>query len=297
MDGPNLPLNEPEVWVAQDGTREWHGRSLLNVPWSVYEGDATQVLRHLPRDHFACVVTSPPYFWLRDYGADGQIGKERRVEEYVCAIADVMDEVHRVLRPDGSLFLNMGDTYYSGKGKSHGTDPKSRARRFGLRAVDESGGLGIGLRPKTIIGVPWRVAVEMMRRKWVLRSPIIWHRKNCLPEYVTDRPKRSYEFVFMFVKGRRYYYNAKALASIDQEDMWTIPARPKPTNGLSTAPFPDELVVRCLDLGCAAGGAVLDPFAGSGTALRVALESGRPAVGIDLARDCCEYMVSQLRQV
>lgn len=144
-----------------------------------------------------------------------------------------------------------------------------------MRAVDKSGGLGIGLRSKTIIGIPWRVAIEMT-------------------ESVKDRPRRSYEYVFMFTKHRRYYFNRSVLQKEKVEDMWTIAARPKPTNGIDTAPFPDELVQRCLDIGCPPDGAVLDPFAGSGTTLRVALQSGRSATGIDLNPEFCTYMVDIL---
>jgi len=191
--------------------------------------------------------------------------------------------------------LNLGDTYYSGKGKSHGEDPKSAKRRFGLRAVDKSGGLGINLRPKSIIGIPWRVAIEMARRKWVLRSAIIWHRKSALAEAVLDRPRRSYENIFMFAKTRNYYFNRKALKDVSiEEDVWTIKARPKNTPGLQTAPFPQELVERCLDIACPPKGIVLDPFAGSGTTLRTALKSGRSAVGVDLHPAFCKYMVKEL---
>jgi hypothetical protein len=136
----------------------------------VYLGDALTVLKRLPPDHFDCVITSPPYYWLRDYGVEGQIGHEETVVEYVDALADVMDEVRRVLKNQGLVFLNIADTYYSGKGKSHGVDKKSAKRRFGLRAVDKSGGVGIGIRPKSIIGIPWRVAMEVARRRWVVRS-------------------------------------------------------------------------------------------------------------------------------
>ncbi len=267
------------------------------VEWAVYCGDAGSVLRELPDNAYSCVVTSPPYYWLRDYGVDGQIGQEETVSEYVSAIADVMDQVYRVLKRDGLLFLNLGDTYYSGKGESQGEDPKSKKRRFGLRAVDKSGGLGIGLRPKTLIGIPWRVAMEMSARRWTLRSAIIWHRKGRLNEAVRDRPRRSYEYIFMFAKDRRYHFNRQALVSQNiDEDMWTIVARPKATNGIDTAPFPDELVQRCLDIGCQVGGRVLDPFAGGGTTLRIAIQSGRPADGIDLNPDFCEYMAESLRR-
>ena len=153
----------------------------------------------------------------------GQIGHEESVSAYVDAIANIMDEVYRTLTDDGLLFLNLGDTYYSGKGKSHGTDPKSSKRRFGLRAVDKSGGLGIGLRPKSTIGIPWRVALEMAKRNWVVRSAIIWHRKHALIEAVRDRPRRSYENIFMLAKSRRYFFNRPALRDVVvEEDVSTL---------------------------------------------------------------------------
>lgn len=263
------------------------------VQWKVYNGDSLTVLRNFNAESFDCVITSPPYFWLRDYDVDGQIGLEDTVSEYVEAIAAVMDEVYRVLRRDGTLFLNLGDTYYSGKGKSHGQDKKSSKRRFGLRAVDKSGGLGIGIKPKSLIGIPWRVVLEMIHRGWVLRSPIVWYRKNSLPEYVRDRPKRSYENVFMFVKHRKYFFNRDVLEAEEQEDMWTIEARPKGTH-LGTAPFPDELVQRCLDVGCPPLGRVLDPFAGGGTTLRVAAKTGRDVTGIELNPEFCLHIQSEM---
>lgn len=274
----------------------WHGDNANGASWYVYQGDSAKVLKTLPPEHYHCIITSPPYFWLRDYNVSGQIGHEETVTDYVEAIAAVMDESYRVLRKDGLLFLNLGDTYYSGKGKSHGVDPKSAKRRFGLRAVDKSGGLGIGLRPKSTIGVPWRVAVEMAKREWVLRSAIIWHRKHALIEAVKDRPRRSYENIFMFAKNRSYFFNRAALRDVVvEEDVWTISARPKGTNGVDTAPFPDELVERCLALGCPERGIVLDPFAGAGTTLRVAVKTGRSATGIDLNPLFCQYMIDQLR--
>jgi len=283
--------------VAPASVLERSDRSSQGISWRVYCGDARVVLSSLSAESFDCAVTSPPYYWQRDYSVDQQIGREETVQGYVDAICAVMDEVKRVLKPQGTLFLNLGDTYYSGKGESQGIDRKSKARRFGLRAVDKSGGLGIGLRPKTIVGVPWRVALEMETRGWILRSPIVWDRQYCLPEYVRDRPRRRYEYVFMFVKSRRYYFDRGPLESVDEEDMWTISARPKPTNGLNTAPFPDELVERCLGIGCPPSGQVLDPFAGAGTTLRVAVASGRPATGIDLSLECCEYMATQLSKL
>lgn len=288
-----LKLNVEET---TDFPEKITGLTLDGVPWAVYNGNALDVLRQFPDKSFNCVITSPPYFWLRDYKVDDQIGLEDTVTEYVEAISSVMDEVYRVLTKDGVLFLNLGDTYYSGKGQSHGVDKKSSKRRFGLRAVDRSGGLDIGVKPKSLIGIPFRVATKMIGRQWVLRSSIIWYRKHSLPESVKDRPKRSYENIFMFVKHRNYYFDRSPLEDAEQEDMWTIVARPK-ANGLGTAPFPDELVQRCLNIGCPQNGKVLDPFAGAGTTLRVAVQSRRPATGIDLNPDFCAYMVKELRKL
>ena len=270
--------------------KNWSGITSKGKKWTVHLGDAASILKTYPDNTFDCIITSPPYYWLRDYGVEGQLGKEWKVADYVKAIADVMDQVKRVLSPQGILFLNIGDTYYSGKGESQGIDKKSRKRRFGLRAVDAS---GLGLPQKSLIGIPWRVALEMIDRDWVLRSSIIWDRLHTLPESVRDRPGKTYEYIFMFVKSRKYYFNQEALNG-QKDDIWTIKARPKPTPGISTAPFPDELVQKCLDIGCPPGGTVLDPFAGSGTTLRVALQTNREAIGIEIHPDFCRYIVEHL---
>ena len=239
------------------------------------------------------MVTSPPYFWLRDYGVDGQIGLEKTVSEYVEAVCEVFEQVHRVLKRDGLAFLNLGDTYYSGKGEPKAPDKKSSKRRFGLRVVDRSGGLGIGIQRKSLIGVPWRVGIELMRRSWVLRSTIIWHRDNRLPEFVRDRPSRSYEYIFMLARDRRYHFDSLPLIDMNvEEDVWTISAHSK--GSLETAPFPDELVRRCLKIGCKENGVVLDPFMGSGTTVEVAMEQGHFGVGIDLNGDFCAHVAEKL---
>lgn len=275
---------------------EFRGSSLSNE-WRLFEGPAKEALNLLDDECIDCVITSPPYFWLRDYQVDGQIGLEDSVDGYVVNLTDVMTQVYRVLKKEGVLFLNIGDTYYSGKGKSHGVDKKSSKRRFGLRAVDKSGGLGIGLQRKSVIGVPWRVAIKMCQQNWVLRSPIIWHRDKCLPESVRDRPKRGYEYIFMFVKARKYYFNRDGLPNdARSEDVWRIPARPKNGN-LNTAPFPDELVEQCLAVGCAPKGKVLDPFCGSGTTLKVSLQKGYSTVGIELNPEFCAFIRKTLSNI
>lgn len=283
-----------ETRPLEHAISEWSGE-FGERKWTLYSGSASEALGFVPTESVHCVVTSPPYFWLRNYGVQGQIGREDTVQSYVESIARVMAEVFRVLRRDGLLFLNLGDTYYSGKGQSQGVDRKSSKRRFGLRAVDRSGGLGIGLQRKSAIGIPWRVALRMCEEKWVLRTPIIWHREKCLPEAVKDRPRRAYEYIFMFAKSRHYHFNRQGLPDDGvSEDVWTIPARPKGNGALDTAPFPDELVARCLTVGCPEGGTVLDPFCGSGTTLRVALRRGCDTIGIDLNPKFCEHVAAEL---
>jgi DNA modification methylase len=247
----------------------------------------------MPENHFNCIVTSPPYFWQRDYEEPQQIGLERTIDAYVEVMAGVMDEVYRVLAKDGLLFLNLGDTYYSRKGEPKGKDRKNWARRFGVRAVDVK---GLGVPRKTAIGIPWRVAIQMIQRGWTLRSPIVWRRKGSQPEPTAkDRPWRTYEMVFMFSKRATYRFYREALGG--EEDVWTIPTHSKNTNKSLTAFFPDRLVARCLNIGCVPGGRVLDPFAGTGTVLRAALASGRPAVGIELSERFCKVMAESLRKM
>ena len=285
-------LHDPETGSE---VTKWHGQ--VPMPWQLFCGQALQALGFLDDSSVDCVVTSPPYFWLRDYQVEGQIGLEDSVEDYVNAVADVMDEIFRVLKPTGTLFLNVGDTYYSGKGRPHGADRKSSKRRIGLRAVDKSGGLGIGLQRKSVIGVPWRLAIEMCERQWVLRSPIVWRRTMSLREPVRDRPSRGYEHVFFFVKSRHYFFDKGNLPQDGTEDVWTISARTKLNGAKETAPFPDELVTQCLAVGCPPGGTVLDPFCGSGTTMRVALESEHPAIGIELSDSFCQYIRSELARL
>ena len=302
---PALPgrynMNNLYTIKGINAENRWNGKFADGQRWAIYCGSADDIIKKLDRESVDCVITSPPYFWLRDYGVSGQIGREKTVDEYVKALSSVVSQAKRVLKPEGLMFLNIGDTFYSGKGESQGQDVKNKKRRFGLREVDKSGGLGIGLQRKSLIGIPWRVAIDLMANGWALRSSVIWHRKNRLPEPVKDRPGRSYEYVFILAKSRRYYFNKSALYGYDlenrydlEEDLWTIEVQPNPANGLNTAPFPDRLVERCLKIGCPAGGVVLDPFLGSGTTIRVALSKGYSGVGIELNRDFCKFAVESV---
>lgn len=271
----------------------WKGQTQAGCLWSVLRGDAKTELDKLPSSQFDCVVTSPPYYWQRDYDVEGQIGKEPRIQDYVDAIVDVMSVVRRVMKKDGVLFLNLGDTYYSGKGEPKGKDRKNRARRFGLRAVDAS---GLGVPRKTIIGMPWRIAIAMINQGWTLRAPIVWRRTGSIPEPTAhDRPWRTHEMVFMFSRSPKYHFDRQALGA--EEDIWDIPDRPRTSNGLHFAAFPDALVRRCLSCGCPDSGQILDPFAGTGTVLRVGLELGHNVTGIDINPNFCKFMAKELDQL
>jgi DNA modification methylase len=248
--------------------------------------DTLSALKKLPSNTFNTVVTSPPYYWVRDYGISGQIGHEDTVEEYVNVLVEIFDEVHRVLHPEGVFYLNIGDTYYSGNGQPHGRDPRSPSRNFmrqKLRAVDRS---GWNIPKKSLIGVPWKIAFAMQEKGWTLRSDIIWNRINAFVEPTArDRPYRQYEHLFLFSKSRFYSYDRASLG--EDEDVWTIPIeRDKRID--HNAAFPAELVARCILTGSPLGGFILDPFVGSGTTLEVALKLERHAIGIDLSPRYCQ---------
>lgn len=246
----------------------------------VINSDALIALKELPSDTFHTVVTSPPYFWARDYGDDDQIGHEDSIKEYVESLTKIFNEVKRVLHPEGVFYLNIGDTYYSGNGQPHGRDPRSPSRDFmrkKFRAVDRP---GWDIPKKSLIGVPWQVAFAMQKEGWTLRSDIIWNRINAFVEPTArDRPYRQYEHIFMFSKNRFYSYDRTALGA--EEDVWIISIE-RGNEIDHSAAFPKELVKKCLLTGSPPGGYVLDPFLGSGTTISVALELGRHVVGIEL---------------
>jgi len=272
--------------------REIRGTAPRAAEWRILNGDVLAALDSLEPTSVNCVVTSPPYYWQRDYEVDGQIGHEHTIDGYVDAMKAVFRGVHRVLAEDGTLFLNLGDTYYSAKGKPHGRDDKHNGRqmmRRHLRAVD---GPGLGLPRKSLIGIPWRVALALQSDGWTLRSAVLWERPGTLPEPTAhDRPWRTYEHVFVFSKGPRYFFDRRGLKG--DEDIWRIVARPK-NPGSHFAPYPRELVERCLDVGCKPGGVVLDPFVGSGTTMLAALSRKSPAVGIDLKPEYCDFIVERI---
>lgn len=172
---------------------------------TLHHGDSLAVLREMPDQSVDCCVTSPPYFGLRDYGEPGQYGLEPSPAEYVETMRVLFAEVRRVLADDGTLWLNIGDTYYSGKGAAVGPDKKQPARRGYVRPVDKSG--ADWAQPKNLLGIPWRVAFALQDDGWVLRNDIIWAKPNAMPESVTDRLSTRHEHLFMLSKSRRYWFD------------------------------------------------------------------------------------------
>ena len=250
-------------------------------------GDSAKMLATLPSEVFNVAVTSPPYFWVRDYGFEGQIGHELTVDEYVDALMGVFNQVKRTIHPEGVFFLNIGDTYYSGNGQPHGRDPKCSSRDFlrkKVRPVDVS---GWDIPKKSLIGIPWKVAFAMQECGWTLRSAIIWNRLNAFVEPTArDRPYRQYEFVFMFSKQRFYSFDRSKLV---EEDVWNIPIE-RNRRANHSAAYPTELVRRCIEVGSPPGGHVLDPFVGSGTTVLAAMQLERNVVGIDMAEDYINHV-------
>jgi DNA modification methylase len=176
---------------------------------TLYHGDSLAVLSTLPDQSVNCCVTSPPYFGLRDYGEEGQYGLESSPAEYIETMRAVFAEVRRVLADDGTLWLNVGDSYYSGRGAATGQDAKNSARRFGVRSVDKGG--ADWAKPKDLLGIPWRMAFALQDDGWTLRNDIVWAKPNAMPESVRDRLSCTHEHVFMLAKARRYWFELDAI--------------------------------------------------------------------------------------
>ncbi len=279
-------IGAPEPYASGQGDN--------STAWKLYQGDAREVLRKLPSGAVNTAVTSPPYYWQRDYDVDGQFGLEPTIDGFVENLRETFSELKRVLADDGTFWLNLGDTYYNAKGRPHGEDEKHRKRRMtGLRAVD---GPGLGLPRKSLIGIPWRVALALQQDGWILRAPIVWERRTAIPEPTAkDRPHRKYEFMFLFSKSVRYYFDRDGLAG--EEDVWHIePERRTRARGTHYAPYPRSLVERCLNAGCPAGGVVLDPFVGGGTTMYVAQKMGRSSIGIDLNPVFCDLIAKEMER-
>src|SRR6202522_2565461 len=178
----------------------------LKAEGQIIVGDTLEELKKFPDETFQCCVTSPPYWGLRDYGIPGQIGAEMKVEDYITKVVQVFHEVKRTMKSDGTFWLNIGDGYTSGGRTWRDSDKKKKGRGMDYRAPTPE-----GLKPKDLIGVPWRVAFALQADGWYLRSDIVWYKPNCQPESVKDRPTRAHEYLFLFSKSQDYFYDRKAI--------------------------------------------------------------------------------------
>ena len=261
----------------------------------VVVGDAHKVLQDFPEQHFQTVVTSPPYWGLRDYGIDGQIGAEMKVTDYIDDLVKLFREVRRTLRDDGTLWLNIGDSYTSGGRTWRDKDAKNKGRAMSYRAPTPE-----GLKPKDLIGVPWKIAFAMQEDGWYLRTDIVWNKPNCQPESVKDRPTRSHEYVFLFSKSERYFFDRDAIMepaadgkkAKNRRTVWNINTEPYP--GSHFAVYPRALVRLCVSAGSKLDDHVLDPFFGSGTTGVVCNELGRDCTGIELSEEYADLARQRL---
>lgn len=264
---------------------------LSDVPSSIKKssiilGDSRNIMRLLPDNFFQCAVTSPPYWGLRDYGIANQIGAEMDLDKYIGNLVDVFCEVWRVLKDDGVLWLNIGDSYTSGNRKYRAPDKKTDVKN-NVRAMTYRPGTPMGLKPKDLIGVPWRVAFALQEAGWFLRSDIIWYKPNCLPESVKDRPTKSHEYFFLLSKTENYFYDTRSVMEISESgslrnkrSVWSVNTQAFP--GAHFATFPPELITPCIKSSSKLNDYVLDPFFGTGTVGLVCKMLGRRFVGLEI---------------
>jgi len=259
----------------------------------IYEGDALNVLQHLPSSSVQCVITSPPYWGLRDYNLEGQIGLEKTLHQYINRLVGIFSEVKRVLKDDGTLWLNIGDGYTSGNRGWRAPDKKNPARAMKIRPDTPE-----GLKSKDLLGMPWRLAIALQEDGWYLRSDIIWHKPNAMPESVKDRPTRSHEYIFLLTKNEKYFYNYELIKESNgkikrnKRTVWSINTQPFPEAHFAT--FPTTLIIPCVLAGSNVGDFVLDPFFGSGTVGVICQELDRKYVGIELNHKYVEIAFKRL---
>ena len=294
-------------------------------------GDSYESLCKLPSDSVQCVVTSPPYYGLRDYGMDGQIGHEKTPEEFIESLVNVFREVKRVLRDDGTLWLNIGDTYaasYKGDKTGGGSDKQrtNKGVKFDPKPIDLKSS---NIKTKDLIGIPWMLAFALRNDGWYLRQDIIWNKPNCMPESVTDRCTKAHEYVFLLSKNSKYYFDSESIkedaryanskvSSVkkggfkgknlltnqpsfraitetrNKRSVWNIT---KPCfSGAHFATMPPDMAEICILAGSKPGDIVLDPFGGAGTTGLVADRLDRNAILIDLNLEYIEISRKRIEE-
>jgi len=285
----------------------------------IHCADCLELMKDWPDGVIDCCVTSPPYWGLRDYGVEGQLGLEKTPEEYVAKMVAVFGEVKRVLKPEGTLWLNLGDSYFhSQRNDRNGlsTGLVKRNDKFNREGVSKKYNHDT-IKEKDLCGIPWMVAFALRADGWYLRQDIIWHKPNPMPESVTDRCTKAHEYIFLLSKNKKYYYDNEAIReeakpenmgkmsapklgkhrmsdpysqqNVKQYDeikgankrsVWTVTT--KPYSEAHFATFPPDLIEPCILAGCPKSGIVFDPFMGSGTVAEVAIKHGRDYIGCEL---------------
>lgn len=264
----------------------------------VHCSDSLQFLARLPDESVNSIITSPPYFGQRDYGNDGQIGLEETAQEYIDALVAIFHEARRVLKKDGTLWLNIGDSYVgaTSQHRDGGSQGKtSRYSRKHMNGIPTEGRVkrnkafyAMGLPMKSLVGMPWRLALALQSDGWILRSDIVWHRPSS-SESVKDRPTHAHEYIFMFSKSQWYYYDRSNMLTetgANIQSVWRVTGTP--FTGAHCATFPPELIEPVVLASCPAGGIIFDPFAGSGTVGLVCRQHDRRFLLCDISAENVE---------
>jgi DNA modification methylase len=255
-------------------------------PLTIIHGDTREILKSIPDETFQCAITSPPYWGVRDYGIEGQIGAEKDLNKYLSSLVSIFSEVRRVLKSNGTFWLNIGNTYSSGGRKWRQEDSKNKGRAMSYRPPTPK-----GLKKKDLIGVAWLLAMACQKDGWYLRNDLIWYKPNCQPESVKDRFTVSHEYLFLFSKSEKYLFNQEAIKEPtiignglkNRRTVWSINTEPYPEAHFAV--FPKALVRPCIMAGSRENDLILDPFFGSGTVGVVAKEFKRRCVGIELKKE------------
>lgn len=284
-------------------------------------GDVMDRLKEIPDQSARTAITSPPYWGLRDYGEEGQLGAEPTPQEFVDNLVSVMREVKRILTDDGTLWLNLGDSYFNVQNSNRNGAGQSalggKVRGGGEYKTQKRSAGDLPLKQKDLVGIPWRVAFALQEDGWYLRQDIIWAKPNPMPESATDRCTKSHEYIFLLSKSPKYHFDHKAIREPattvkgkprqfgasnqvgtlrndegrifedtglrNKRDVWFVPT--KPYKGAHFAVFPESLIEPCILSGSEKGDTVLDPFTGSGTTAVVTLRHGRGFIGTELNRE------------
>ena len=262
---------------------------------AIVVGNAESALKKLPEGIAQTCVTSPPYWGLRDYALPQQIGSEEKLSTYLRRLARVFGILRTVVKPNGVLWLNVGDIYTSGNRGWRAADKKNAARGRNWRPNNPP-----GMKNKELVGLPWELARVARRQGWYVRSEVIWHKTNGQPESVKDRPTRSHEQLFLFSNAEQYYYDCEAIAepasgvllTKNRRSVWSLPT--EPFNGNHFAVFPAGLVQLCILASTRQGDLVVDPFFGTGTVGVVCQQLGRRFLGIELNPEFAEIARKRL---